>query len=341
MDTNSDETSSDEAVSQFLAITGSLDASQAQSYLEMSANDLQAAISLFFEHQSGGGMGGMGSNTGTGSNSTGTDTTSSRARNSGGSGSRRNHNRSSTSDSNLNENDGIRAPDQTRTMRLMDFEGGMGPSAFGVGAGNPSDLAGLMNHPVLGRHAAAALMGMDINNMNVDGAANGGVGIEMPLPNMSAFADDGDGDFNMDIDGGVRDRINALAASSSSAASGGGSAGTDGTTNGNVDGTTSSSSSFTSRPRPPSTQRLADMFAAPSHLIHRGGGFQGARNVAKDSRRWLLVNLQCDADFACHALNRDVWRDELVENLVREGFVFWQDVNSTPDGRTYEQRYGN
>lgn len=51
------------------------------------------------------------------------------------------------------------------------------------------------------------------------------------------------------------------------------------------------------------------------------------------------MNLQCDADFACHALNRDVWRDELVENLVREGFVFWQDVNSTPDGRTYEQRY--
>eukprot|EP01083_Nonionella_stella_P284134 967109_1 len=87
-------------------------------------------------------------------------------------------------------------------------------------------------------------------------------------------------------------------------------------------------------------QKLSEMFAAPTHLMHIGGGFQGARNVAKDSRRWLLVNLQSDEDFACHALNRDVWRDELVENLVREGFVFWQSVNTSQDGRTYAQRYG-
>jgi hypothetical protein len=72
---------------------------------------------------------------------------------------------------------------------------------------------------------------------------------------------------------------------------------------------------------------LSSMFASPDHLTHRAGGFQGARNVAKDSRRWLLVNLQSDSDFACHALNRDVWRDELVENLVREGYIFWQSVS--------------
>jgi hypothetical protein len=76
-------------------------------------------------------------------------------------------------------------------------------------------------------------------------------------------------------------------------------------------------------PQPP---RLADMFAAPSHLIHKAGGFQGARTVAKDSKRWLLVNIQKDSEFASHALNRDVWRDELVENLIREGFIFWQQV---------------
>jgi len=62
--------------------------------------------------------------------------------------------------------------------------------------------------------------------------------------------------------------------------------------------------------------RLCDMFAPPTHILHRGGGFQGARNVAKDARRWLLVNLQRDSDYACHALNRDVWRDEL-RNIVQ------------------------
>ena len=77
---------------------------------------------------------------------------------------------------------------------------------------------------------------------------------------------------------------------------------------------------------PPAPARLSDMFAPPTHLMHKAGGFQGARAMAKDSKRWLLVNLQRDSEFSCHALNRDVWRDELVENLVREGFIFWQAV---------------
>lgn len=74
---------------------------------------------------------------------------------------------------------------------------------------------------------------------------------------------------------------------------------------------------------------LQTMFAPPTHLMHLGGGFQGARNFARDARRWLLCNIQSDDDFACHALNRDVWGDDLVENLVREGFVLWQAVSIT------------
>uniref|UniRef100_A0A7S4JAM3 UBX domain-containing protein n=1 Tax=Odontella aurita TaxID=265563 RepID=A0A7S4JAM3_9STRA len=87
------------------------------------------------------------------------------------------------------------------------------------------------------------------------------------------------------------------------------------------------------------TTNLSEMFAPPTRIMHTAGGFQGARNVARDARRWLLVNLQRDSDFACHALNRDVWRDELVENLVREGFVFWQATDVSNDGSTYAQRY--
>ena len=66
--------------------------------------------------------------------------------------------------------------------------------------------------------------------------------------------------------------------------------------------------------QPPS---LSTMFAQPTHLMHRAGGFMGAKNFAKDARRWLLVNIQSDDDFACHALNRDVCRDDLVESLVK------------------------
>ena len=63
---------------------------------------------------------------------------------------------------------------------------------------------------------------------------------------------------------------------------------------------------------------LSDIFSAPTNIMFRDGGFQGARNSAKENRKWLLVNVQNDADFACHALNRDVWRDELVINMVQE-----------------------
>eukprot|EP00541_Cyclophora_tenuis_P008639 CAMPEP_0116559596 /NCGR_PEP_ID=MMETSP0397-20121206/10487_1 /TAXON_ID=216820 /ORGANISM="Cyclophora tenuis, Strain ECT3854" /LENGTH=406 /DNA_ID=CAMNT_0004085389 /DNA_START=1 /DNA_END=1221 /DNA_ORIENTATION=- len=86
--------------------------------------------------------------------------------------------------------------------------------------------------------------------------------------------------------------------------------------------------------------KLSSIFAPPTHLTYRGGGgFQGARTVAKDSKRWLLVNLQRDSEFSSHVLNRDVWRDELVENLIREGFIFWQTMDSTDEGKTYSQRY--
>lgn len=85
--------------------------------------------------------------------------------------------------------------------------------------------------------------------------------------------------------------------------------------------------------------RLSDMFSPPDHIIFKEGGFDGARNMAKDNKRWLLVNLQRDSEFSCHALNRDVWRDELVENLIREGFIFWQAMDISPEGQVYAQRY--
>ena len=84
---------------------------------------------------------------------------------------------------------------------------------------------------------------------------------------------------------------------------------------------------------------LADIFAPPLHLLHQAGGFQGARNRAKDERKWLLVNIQNDLDFACHTLNRDVWRNDLVEALITSSFIFWQAMNDTGDGATYIQRY--
>ena len=281
-----DDTSSDEAVSQFMAITGSADASQAQSYLEMSGNDIQTAISLFLEHQSAPSGGGGGSSSGGGGGG---------SMGMGG-----------------DDQNRIRAPDQTRRMRLLDFDDGDGNGSAGMAAMG----AGLMDHPLLSAHVNAMM-----------GGHMGGIPHPATRQRMNAFADENDMDISPDGTGAnmasLRDVINRAAM--------------DGDVDDEVEDVThlhSNNNNGHNHGRGGSTNnssratRLSDMFAPPLHLIHSAGGFQGARNVAKDSRRWLLVNLQSDSDFACHALNRDVWRDELCENLVREGFIFWQSVSS-------------
>jgi hypothetical protein len=222
----------DELVSQFLAFTGSADPSSATSYLEMSGGSLETAVSLFLEHQQGGGSGNE-----TAANPFAED---------------------------------IRAPDETRTMRLMDDTSLL----------HQDPTFQLMNAMMEEQFAQTAFGGSTRRMTDVRAAVNA----------AAAYAGDEekeDMDTDDDDDDDDDDEVQIISHN------------------------------------PPN---LTDMFAPPDHLLHKAGGFQGARTVAKDSKRWLLVNIQKDDEFACHALNRDVWRDELVENLIREGFIFWQQV---------------
>jgi UBX domain-containing protein 7 len=247
----------DELVSQFLAFTGSADTDRAISYLEMSGGNLETAVGLYMEHH-GGGIGGAG-----GGGAAGED---------GGLG------------PGLGSPE-VRAPDATRTMRLMD-DGGHG------------------HHDYM-QHQMDAMMEDRILQASAFGA-----------PRFLSEARD------------ARELVNS-AASAAAVGNSASSAAAESKEN-YMDDADDDDSSI---PRAPSSgngnsnlARLADMFAPPDHLIFKEGGFEGARNMAKDNKRWLLVNLQRDSEFSCHALNRDVWRDELVENLIREGFIFWQAV---------------
>lgn len=40
--------------------------------------------------------------------------------------------------------------------------------------------------------------------------------------------------------------------------------------------------------------------------------------------KWLMINIQNVQDFACQCLNRDVWSNDAVKNIIREHFIFWQ-----------------
>lgn len=241
----------DEIVSQFLAFTGSADTDRAASYLEMSGGDLETAVGLFMEYQ-GNAPGAAGAAAGGETPHFGGDH--------GGMGD-------------------VRAPDETRTMRLMDDVRVPGGMMFE----NRSHLY-MQLHP---EQMATSAFARDV--VNQAAAAAGAA--------ASDFGDDMDDDYDDDYGGEEADASAPRAGGRASTGSAARVAG------------------------------LADMFAPPHDLIYKEGGFEGARTMAKDNKRWLLVNLQRDAEFSCHALNRDVWRDELVENLVREGFIFWQDVS--------------
>jgi hypothetical protein len=228
----------DELISQFMAFTGSADPAKAASYLEMSGNNVETAVGLFMEHEQGGGV---------------------------------------VASPTAGIVDDIRAPDATRTMRLMEDD--------------PIGMMGMPQDPAY--HLMNAMMDMEEQIAH------------------SAFASDPLINPRAALDAAIAGQAQDVASQDEK----------------ENDEDKDDDEDFEVVARPHEPARLSDMFAAPNHLIHRAGGFQGARTMAKDTRRWLLVNIQRDAEFASHALNRDVWRDELVENLIREGFIFWQQVS--------------
>jgi hypothetical protein len=319
--------SNDEAVSQFLAFTGSSDTSRAASYLEMAGGDLETAVGLFLEHGQSAPMT---------STSAGTNT---------------------LNDTNFDSSipmmgqgdDDIRAPDQTRRMRLLDFHDDDHPAPSSR-YHNPFFAGGMDNVfplSVRDRMNAFAIDDNDVDFMDMDTAAAAAAATSIRDLTSASRS--------------IRDVINASASAAADASSSrmndtSGSYHYDSDDDDNdedyddsnnhndgnediidVEHVYESSAPTTHHRQGPA--RLHDLFSPPTHLTHSAGGFQGARNVAKDAKRWLLVNLQSDSDFACHALNRDVWRDELVENLIREGFIFWQSINTSADGSTFAHRY--
>ena len=114
----------DDTISQFLAVTGSSDPSIATQYLEMSNNNLEMAISLFMD------TGGAAASGGGASTSAG-----------GGFGGGGIEGDAAMAAALQNEqNDQVRAPDATRSMRLV---GGPDSPGRGGGARLPQGMAGL------------------------------------------------------------------------------------------------------------------------------------------------------------------------------------------------------
>lgn len=73
---------------------------------------------------------------------------------------------------------------------------------------------------------------------------------------------------------------------------------------------------------------LQNLFKPPTDISFTGP-FEGAKAIATEMGKWLLVNVQDVREFACQTLNRDIWSNEGVKELISTNFVFWQ-VDQSP-----------
>ncbi|KAI1074406.1 hypothetical protein F5B20DRAFT_563625 [Whalleya microplaca] len=81
-------------------------------------------------------------------------------------------------------------------------------------------------------------------------------------------------------------------------------------------------------------QRLRDFFRPPVDLI-APVPLDIARDMGKEKKKWILVNLQDLDIFLCHTLNRDHWKNENIVSLIREHFIFLQYDVKEPMAQSY------
>jgi hypothetical protein len=73
----------------------------------------------------------------------------------------------------------------------------------------------------------------------------------------------------------------------------------------------------------------------PPRQLSFPGSFQEARTMAKDEKKWILVNIQSHLEFSSQMMNRDTFVDETIISLLRTSFVFWQRGHTSPDAQAY------
>lgn len=98
-------------------------------------------------------------------------------------------------------------------------------------------------------------------------------------------------------------------------------------------------------------RRLADLFRPPFDIMYKGAFEEvtqkkldrsdhalarvadplpiyiitlKARAAAREGKKWLLINVQDQSEFACQVLNRDLWSDSIVKEILKESFIFLQ-----------------
>ena len=88
----------------------------------------------------------------------------------------------------------------------------------------------------------------------------------------------------------------------------------------------------------PKDATLERLYERPTELMFTGT-FYELRQKGKTEDKWLLINIQRESEFKTHVLNRDVWSDECIQDMIDCHFIFWQHQDCTEEGTVYSERY--
>src|SRR6266536_4763780 len=86
------------------------------------------------------------------------------------------------------------------------------------------------------------------------------------------------------------------------------------------------------------SRSLAEMYRPPFEITSKVD-FEESRQQAREQEKWLLVNIQDPSVFDCQLLNRDLWKDDQVQDTVKENFIFMQNNKEDDDASQYIQYY--
>ncbi|CAI2734853.1 unnamed protein product [Schistosoma spindalis] len=113
----------------------------------------------------------------------------------------------------------------------------------------------------------------------------------------------------------------------------------------NTDGTSSGSSSLSSghingvkdgvkRKR----KHLQQLYQPPVEILF-DGTVQAAELAAQEKNQWLLISIHDEGCFECHLLNRDVWKDPKIYQLIKRHCTFVQIPVDSSEGLRFRSSY--
>jgi len=83
---------------------------------------------------------------------------------------------------------------------------------------------------------------------------------------------------------------------------------------------------------------LAEMYRRPFEIISRLP-WDTARQEGRQEEKWLLINVQDPSIFDCQVLNRDIWKNKDIQDIIHEHFLFLQYNRDDTRGASYVQYY--